>query len=74
MALDCQQGCQMVYVHIFQAKYTNLCIISRALEWIMLAYFVVIWNILLPFGIFFWLMYQEKSGTPFSVKNKLIAV
>jgi hypothetical protein len=73
MALDCQQGCQMVYIY-FKQKNTNLCIISRALEWIMLVYFVVIWNILLPLGIFFWLMYQEKSGTPFSVKNKLIAV
>jgi hypothetical protein len=45
-------------------KYPNLGIISRALEWIMLVYFMSIWNILPPFGIieviwytFFWFWY-----------------
>jgi hypothetical protein len=36
----------------FQTKYPNLGKFWRALQWKMLAYFVVIWSILLPFGIF----------------------
>jgi hypothetical protein len=38
----------MVY---FQTKNINLGQFWRALEWKMLAYFMVIWNILRPFGI-----------------------
>jgi hypothetical protein len=41
------QGCQMV---CFQTKNTNLGNFWRALEWKMLVYFMVIWNILWPFG------------------------
>jgi hypothetical protein len=44
------QGCQMV---CFQTKNPNLGKFWRALEWKMLVYFMVIWNILLPFGIFY---------------------
>jgi hypothetical protein len=45
-----------------------------ALEWILLVYFMVNWNILRPFGIYcghlvyflpFWyILYQETSGNP----------
>jgi hypothetical protein len=46
------QGCQMVY---FQTKNPNLGKFWRALEWALLVYFMVIWNILRPFGIcIFW--------------------
>jgi phosphate/sulfate permease len=52
----------------------------RVLQWKMMAYFMTIWSISLPFGIFFghlvyfmviWhifprfgMLYQEKSGNP----------
>jgi hypothetical protein len=45
------QGCQMAY---FQTKITNLGKFWRALQWKMLAYFMVISSILQPFGIFCW--------------------
>jgi hypothetical protein len=35
-----KQGCQMVY---FKAQNPNLGILSRALEWKMLAYFTAVW-------------------------------
>jgi hypothetical protein len=41
------QGCQMVY---FQTKNSNLGKFCRALNWKMLIYFMVIWNILRAFG------------------------
>jgi hypothetical protein len=44
------QGCQMV---CFQTKNTNLGKFRRALEWRWLECFLVIWNILRPFGIFY---------------------
>jgi hypothetical protein len=44
------QGCQMVY---FQTKTPNLGKFWRALEWKMMVYFIVIWNILRSFGIFY---------------------
>jgi hypothetical protein len=43
------QGCQMV---CFQTKNPNLGKFWMALEWKMLLYFMVIWNILRSFGIF----------------------
>jgi hypothetical protein len=43
-------GCQMVYL---QNKNPNLDKFLRALEWKMLVYFIPLWNILLPFGIFY---------------------
>jgi hypothetical protein len=49
-AFDLEQGCQMAY---FPTKDPNLGKFWRALEWKMLVYFIVIWNILLPFGIFY---------------------
>jgi hypothetical protein len=69
-----RQGCQMVY---FQTKNPNLGKFWRALEWKMLVYFMVIWNILRPFRIYYghlviWYISprfgiffcQEKSGNP----------
>jgi hypothetical protein len=44
-----EQGCQMVY---FQTKDPYLGIFWKALEYTMLVYFVAIWNILQPFGVF----------------------
>jgi hypothetical protein len=44
------QGCQMVS---FQTKNSNFGIFWRILEWIMLLYIPVIWNILRPLGIFY---------------------
>jgi hypothetical protein len=68
------QGCQMVHS---QTKNPNLGKFWRALEWKMLVYFMVICNILRPFGIFYgrlviiWYIFpvlvlwsQEKSGNP----------
>jgi hypothetical protein len=67
------QGCQMV---CFQTKNPNLGKFWRALEWKMLLYFMIIWNILWPFGIFkviwcilwsfgiffpFWYAWTEKN-------------
>jgi hypothetical protein len=44
------QGCQMV---CFQTKNPNLGKFWRALEWKMLLYFMIIWNILWPYGIMY---------------------
>jgi hypothetical protein len=44
-----QQGCQMV---CFQTKNPNLGKFLRALEWKMMVYFMVTWNILRSFGIY----------------------
>jgi hypothetical protein len=44
------QGCQMAY---FQTKNPNVGKIWRALQWRMLAYFMPIWSILRPFGLFY---------------------
>jgi hypothetical protein len=44
-----KHGCQMAY---FQTKNTNLGKFGKALEWKMLVYFMVVWNVLRPFGIF----------------------
>jgi hypothetical protein len=44
------QGCQTDW---FQTKNPNLGKFRRAIEWKMLVYFMVIWNILWPFGIFY---------------------
>jgi hypothetical protein len=44
------QGCQLV---CFQTKNSNLGKVWRALEWKVLLYFMVIWNILQSFGIFY---------------------
>jgi hypothetical protein len=49
-----EQGCQMV---CFQTKNPNLGKFWMALEWKMQVYFMVIWNILQSFGIFY-----EKFG------------
>jgi hypothetical protein len=64
----------------FQTKNTNLGKFWRAMQWKMLVYFMAIWYILWPFGIFcvhfvyfmviwyifprFGTLYQEKSGNP----------
>jgi hypothetical protein len=59
----------------FHSKNSLLGIFSRALEWIMVAYFSVIWNILKQFGmvilnifwsfhIKFWYVLTRKSGNP----------
>jgi hypothetical protein len=45
-----QQGCQMVS---FQTKSTDLGKFCRALDQTTLIYFMSIWNILCPFGIFY---------------------
>jgi hypothetical protein len=47
---NAEQGCQMV---CFQTKNLNLGKFCRALEWKMLFNFMVIWNILQSFGIFY---------------------
>jgi hypothetical protein len=44
-----KQGCQMSY---FQAKNPSLGKFWRELQWKMLVYFMAIWSILQPFGIF----------------------
>jgi hypothetical protein len=44
------QGCQMVSL---RTKNPNLGKFWRALDWTMLIYFMVIWNILQTFGIFY---------------------
>jgi hypothetical protein len=44
------QGCQMVY---FQTKNLNMGIFRRALECIVLLYFITVWNILRPIGIMY---------------------
>jgi hypothetical protein len=72
-----EQGCQMVY---FQTKNPNLVKFGRVCNvrcWyillpfgkfsIHLLYFVAIWDLLRPFGIFFprfGMLYREKSGNP----------
>jgi hypothetical protein len=72
-----KQGCQVAY---FQTKNPDLGKFWRVLPWEMLVYFMVIWSILLPFGIFcgpltyfivicnissfFGMLHQEKSGNP----------
>jgi hypothetical protein len=72
-----KQGCQIVS---FQTKNPNLGKFWRALDLKMLIYFMAIWSILQPFGIFhdllvqfvfiwyifpgFGIMPQEKSGNP----------
>jgi hypothetical protein len=57
----------------FQTKNANLCRLWRVLQWKMFLYFMSIWSIFRPFGIFspslvhftrFGLLYQEKSGNP----------
>jgi hypothetical protein len=71
------QVCQMAY---FQTKNPNLGIFWRLLQWKMLLYFIDIWSILQPSGIFHWhlvyfvvikyifsrfgTLYQGKSGNP----------
>jgi hypothetical protein len=45
-----QHGCQIVY---FQTKNPNLGKFWRVLQWKMFVYFMSIWSILLPFGIFY---------------------
>jgi hypothetical protein len=71
------QGCQMAH---FQSKNPNLGKFWRFLQWKILLYFMAIWFILLPFGIFcghfgivygylanfsrFGMLHQEKSGNP----------
>jgi hypothetical protein len=73
--LGLKQNCQMVY---FQTKKPNFGKFWRALDWEMLIYIMVIWNILWTFGIFYdplvhfafilyifsglGIMHQEKSG------------
>jgi hypothetical protein len=44
------QGCQMVYL---QTKNFNSGMFWRSLEWDVLVQFIVIWNILPPFGILY---------------------
>jgi hypothetical protein len=44
------QGCQMLY---FQTKKRNLGTLWRVLQCKMLVYFMDIWSILRPFGLFF---------------------
>jgi hypothetical protein len=72
----------MVY---FQTKKTNLGKFWRALDLEILIYFIVIWNILPTFGIFydhlvhfvfiwyiipgFGIMHQEKSGIPATLSS-----
>jgi hypothetical protein len=64
----------------FQTKNPNMGKFWRALDWKIIVYFMAIWNILCPIGIFcihmvhfvfiwyifsgFGIMYQEKSGNP----------
>jgi hypothetical protein len=45
-----RQGCQMV---CFRAKNPNFGKFWRALEWKVLVFFMTLWNILPPFGIFY---------------------
>jgi hypothetical protein len=47
---ESEQGCQMVF---FQTKNPNVGKFWRALDWKTLVYFMVIWNSLRPFGIFY---------------------
>jgi hypothetical protein len=49
MNVGTEQGCQMV---CFQTQKNNLGKFWRALEWKILVYFMVIWNILRSFRIF----------------------
>jgi hypothetical protein len=66
------QGCQMV---CFQTKKPNLGKFWRALEWKMLVYFLIIWNILQPFvyvmANFPVLVYCVKIWQPRSDENAL---
>jgi hypothetical protein len=73
----------MVY---FQTKNPNLGTFWRALEWIMFLYFIIIWNILWPFGIIYGsfelflvignifsilvCLDHEKSGNPGGTSNR----
>jgi hypothetical protein len=59
--------------HFFKPKNPNLGKFWRVLQWKILVYFMAIWYILWPFGIFmfiwyqfsrFGILYQEKSGNP----------
>jgi uncharacterized Tic20 family protein len=43
------QGCQMVY---FQTKNPDMGKFYRLWQWKMLVYFIAVWSILRPFGIF----------------------
>jgi hypothetical protein len=51
----------------FQTKNPNSGKFWRALEWKMLVYFMAIWNILRPFGIFYdhWVMWKYDVFSPF---------
>jgi hypothetical protein len=68
-----------IYKYVFTTKNPNLGTFWRASEWKMLIYFVVVWYILWPFGIFggrlvyfavlvyfvvFWyILCEDKSGS-----------
>jgi hypothetical protein len=73
-ALISKQGCQMV---CFRTKNPNLGKFWRALEWRMLVYFMPIWNMLWPFGIFnghlafIWQFGIFSSALVYCVKNNL---
>jgi hypothetical protein len=47
--VDLDQGCQMVY---FQTQIPKLGKFWRVLQWKMLLYFMAIWSILRPFGMY----------------------
>jgi hypothetical protein len=49
---DPPQGCQMVMVY-FQTENPTLGKLCRFMQWKMLVYFMAIWYILWPFGIFY---------------------
>jgi hypothetical protein len=57
------QGCQVAY---FKTKNTNLFKFCKALQWMMLVYFMDSWSILWPFGIFlpFWYVVPRKIWQP----------
>jgi hypothetical protein len=71
LAHDLDQGYEMAY---FQTENPNVGKCWRVLQCKMLVYFMAIWSILWPFGIFygylayfsrFGMLYQEKSGNPY---------
>jgi hypothetical protein len=73
-----KQGCQMVHCQTKNPRLGKLC---RVLQWKVVVYFMAVWSIVRPFGIFcghlvyfaairyisrFGILHQEKSGNPAS--------
>jgi hypothetical protein len=60
-------------VYYFNAKNPSFGILCKALEWKMLVYYLAIWNILLPFGIFWVYCTSKNLATLLSERGCLLS-